>query len=913
MPFSLISGPVGSGKTRTLLDILGKVSDRRSALYLVPSESTAAELRALVLAESDRPLLGDIFLSWPGFMRRLAAITTPVLPRTHLTMLIHRMLSTHPLRYFSSDAVSMGIAREFASTILTLKHNLIDPAMLRNELATRGSLKENDLLTVYERYEDERRKLGIVDEGDVTLAAAANLCAENGQGLAEIETLLVDEFYTVAPGMRRMLEILAENYPDLAVHMTLPRPGSDDDPFAPMWMRTIASVEKFADDHEVRSSGRDPAHDVLGYVARSPSVELRSLVRMIIDRAEGGTKLSELCVALRTGDHDLEMLLDECERYGLISSACPLSAPMAAPIMHKILAPESTAKLKIQDTVAGYAKQTMEALRAMQVPSSWRADLVDTSKRFAASRNIASIAHLEQLLRSLVTSARTLGIGTIDRGSFVDMLHESLSSQPSWGSIGNALPFAVRSLETPPATTMACTFVPHMVEGHIPQIGTERLFFGEMDEWGDAHSSVLDEIFIGTEEKLAREAALLHALHAKTRESLILTHPAVSRSGGDVVPSSFLDIVGDAVFVEVEPDIAASMKSRTFDKRLRDTVEIEGERLRGHAVHPEYHGIVVDKRIGGMVRKRYTGVAMSPTSLERYAECPFQFLVEKVLAIKPEEEVTPEILPKDRGTIIHAVLERFFRDHAKEFRAGIAGDKGKRDLKKTVDELVDRAFLEHASLIGYASSSLDDYQRRSVATLVMQVILMEVESARGLPDPLLPAEFEWFFGEGDRPALTVDVPEGEPALVKGRVDRVDRSSDGRKFIVADYKTGRSVDSVKKKILDGLHLQLPLYLEAAHRFLYPDAIPLGGILIGVQQAEKKHGFLKKENNGINYDLSGRLATVLADDAWDAALDAALAATGSYVAEIRRGRFPTAPRSCNDFCSYKDICRYHEEAD
>jgi len=52
---------------------------------------------------------------------------------------------------------------------------------------------------------------------------------------------------------------------------------------------------------------------------------------------------------------------------------------------------------------------------------------------------------------------------------------------------------------------------------------------------------------------------------------------------------------------------------------------------------------------------------LSPTSIETYAACPFRYLLGNVLRVgaveKPEE--THDISPRDRGSLVHEVLERF--------------------------------------------------------------------------------------------------------------------------------------------------------------------------------------------------------------------------------------------------------------
>lgn len=912
MPLNLTTGPVGSGKTGRFLEILDR-ADPGSAIYLVPSEFTAAELRSEYLARQNRPLFGDVFMSWTLFLKRLADSNQPNMSRTHLTLYLYHLLKSHKLRYFRTEGISMGIAREFANTIVLLKQNLIDPKALRGELATRGSLKENDLLTVYERYEREKEKSGIIDDGDIAQIAAKRLMMKDLDALDGIDTVLIDEFYTVSPGMRVILKYLIEALRNVQIWMSLPYTDNSDHAFAKQWRRNIDAMEPMAHRHESIPGAANERPTMRSLVARSPSAEVRSIVNMISQLAEDDAQLDRIGVVIRNGDDYLGNLLAECERYGFIESACPFASASQSPIIHSLAAQETMALLPPRGSVEEMAGAMMDALRKSQSLALWRGDVEDELTRFATSRNAAAVSRLESIIKGLTARERMFEKIEITRQSFVELIGQVLDEQPSWHGLSSSLPFAVRPLEIPPARPLRRAFIPHMTEGHIPQPATGRLFFGEMDDIGEGGASVLDEIFIDAEERLGREAALLHAIAGKTEKSITFTHSLVNSEGGEAVPSSFLDPVGESTPIDSPADIASSRLTRGFTKHLQGIFEIEAERLRGNPDHSIFHGIIQDDKIKDMIRRRFAGEGFSPTSLELYANCPFQFFAQKVLGLKPEEEITPEILPKDRGTIIHAVLERFYCNRLPEFLKAIHDPSHEDELKDKVYSLVDDAFLEHASLIGYASPSLDDYQRRAAKTLAWQVVKMEMEQARAIPSPLIPEHCEWAFGVGDRPPLEVEVPEDEPAKIKGVIDRVDFDSDKSHYAVVDYKTGRNVASVKSRIMKGLHLQLPLYVEAARRLLEPKAEPLGGLLIGVQQAEKKHGFLKKEFNNVHYELSARVATLMDDEMWDQAIAKSIEAVGCYAMGIRGGRFAPEPVECNTYCDYKDVCRYHGEAD
>lgn len=974
MRCTLISGPVGSGKTGRIIQSLKDTGKLHASRIIVPAETVAREMRQRVLDTIEKPLVGDIVIAWPHFVRNLAGITQPALSTSHLALFLMPLLRSHPLRYFRADTISWGIARAFAHTIVTLKHNLISPANLRAELETRGSLKENDLLTVYERYEEERAANKLFDGGDVTLVAAERLHQGDAGCLEALSFIAFDEWYHLPPGMRAIIAALKQcDHPGT---LTIALPSCDDDgqPFVASWRQMIAQIERIADGHEKLAAPSRTQADLTAHVLRSPSVEVQYLARKLADstsviaRSETTTqsrcdmpkerdrrvalraprddnlglharddnrlraprddsnskgsldcarddKLSSTTVVLRGGDEYLDALLAQCARYGLLDSAAVLARPMDAPLIHRLFSPDAVAALPETGTIEEFALRLIDCARESSAAKLDAASLQNAPDRSAAGRTARAVFLLTEHARSLVTHAQALMREPIARSTFLEIMREQVNSAPSWSAANSHLPFTITSFEHPPVSSLKRAFVPHMVEGHIPQTAGTQLFFGDMEDWSATRTeSVLDEIFVTPEKQLAREAALVHALTAKCTEKVVFTLPLIDGGGSETAPSSFLDSLEQPTPIDLPPDLDTRVATPAMLKRLDQVITIEQERARGERTTPAYHGIIAATSLAAMIKKRFTETRFSPTSLERFAVCPFQFFALKVLNLEPEEEVSPEILPKDRGTIVHAVLEKFYRNHLDAFRSALSmtPKSAYEKLEGIVDQLVDSVFCEHASLIGYASPSLDAYQRRAVTTMTWQVIKMELTRARDLPDPLIPVQCEWAFGRERDAPLELAVKDDKPALIKGVVDRIDANTDASRFAIADYKTGRSVTSVRAKILGGLHLQLPLYVMAAQKLLYPDAEPLGGVLIGVQMSEKDHGFLKKEFNTINFNLRPRLATLMDDDAWHDALEMAREHTARYVTEIRAGRFPAKPNQCTETCDCKDVCRYHERA-
>lgn len=863
MPLTLISGR--SGKTRAILERLAPFAKNQTGICVVPSEAAAFELRQLLLSDNES-ILGDVFIPYNHFIRKLADTDLPIISQREQMLLLHKNL--RPLSYFKF--ASLGIARQAGETITTLKKNLITPKILADLISSRASRREKDLLTLFERYEKDKTRLKVLDEGDLVLLAVEKI--KKGAALADTKFLAFDEFHHFSPGQLNLIGMLSGR-----IETVVSFPTSDDTVHAAYLDGCLKSLKKLASNH-ILIEGETNRPAIRNVVLRSPLQEVRYIAQEI------GRARKKIAVCLRRGDQTLMDILSEAKRYGLVSHPHKLSAPFSAPIIHEAL--QTIEHLPDSAAIDEFSKIVMTQLKKKHEGASWES-ITDS-----VSRSQIALASIEQILNSLSTSSKLLSLEEISREKFLDiLLHECQSNFISASDMAQVAQFQIAYFEDGLTTAPDVTIVPQMIEGKIPALVHDRLFFSTQDDC----QGPLCEIFPSPEKMLAEESFLFHRIMAKTKTEVILTHPAIDDSSNEVTPSSFLDPFGTPCPIEVQIPVQG--------KHLDRITAIEQERLLGDVSHPSYHGRIEDKDVKAMIKKRFSEKPLSPSRIETYAACPFRFFVESVLNLKPPEEITPDIRPKDLGTIVHKILELFFRENL--FKKAVSDDTI--DIEHIIDKLVDRVFKEHEEIVANIAKGLFPNARRAAHVMATQVISMEINTVRALPEPMWPIACEWTFGEKPETALKLEGPA--PALISGRVDRIDASDDHKKFAVIDYKTGKNVGSVMSKIKKGLHVQLPLYVEAVSRLMLPKALPLGGALLAVQLAEKKHGFLRKDFNDINFSISKRSHSILDDDAWEEAMKTALSATRAYVAAIRDANFEVRPKECSEYCDYGDVCRYN----
>ena len=209
------------------------------------------------------------------------------------------------------------------------------------------------------------------------------------------------------------------------------------------------------------------------------------------------------------------------------------------------------------------------------------------------------------------------------------------------------------------------------------------------------------------------------------------------------------------------------------------------------------------------------GTTLSARRLSDWATCPFRYFLSTVLAIdEPIDDDDPlKLAAKDRGLLVHATLERFLLSVAPRVSPGAEWTAGESQLLHDIaDELYENVRRDGRSPQGLLweaelralHANLDAFLRRDTA----------VRRARGMVTD--PQGIEVSFGADGNPPVVVERANGTPVAFRGRIDRVDRSVDGKRVSVIDYKTGRA-DSLPKlepdPVVAGKVLQLALYGEA----------------------------------------------------------------------------------------------------
>lgn len=194
---------------------------------------------------------------------------------------------------------------------------------------------------------------------------------------------------------------------------------------------------------------------------------------------------------------------------------------------------------------------------------------------------------------------------------------------------------------------------------------------------------------------------------------------------------------------------------------------------------------------------------LSPSRVEDFYRCPFQFFCKQGLKLYPRRQVRYD--PLSRGNLVHEILCKVLEQL--RGREDLTPEK----LQSLAEECV-RLYLEqHLPKGSLDNARLRVQLRRAgegVTTLLLE-LAKQIQHSR-----FFPAAFEYRIGEGGHsPALTVSTQAGNQVSLHGTVDRIDlyQDSDGtRYFRIVDYKTGAKQLKLSD-VLQGLNLQMMIYL------------------------------------------------------------------------------------------------------
>jgi ATP-dependent helicase/nuclease subunit B len=209
---------------------------------------------------------------------------------------------------------------------------------------------------------------------------------------------------------------------------------------------------------------------------------------------------------------------------------------------------------------------------------------------------------------------------------------------------------------------------------------------------------------------------------------------------------------------------------------------------------------------------------ISASGIQTWATCPFQFFLGRVLGVQATErpEEAWAIDPLERGSLVHRILERFFRELQGRGRLAGLGAYSPAD-HQLLEEIAESSFAE-LELRGVTGHPLVWENTSAAIRVDLRTFLVKDERWRD-EEGLTPTFFEQPFGmqkdPRSWPALALRFA-GIDVTFRGYIDRIDTDPTRRRAFLYDYKTGSTSaygGMNKDPLMAGKHIQLALYRRA----------------------------------------------------------------------------------------------------
>ena len=350
----------------------------------------------------------------------------------------------------------------------------------------------------------------------------------------------------------------------------------------------------------------------------------------------------------------------------------------------------------------------------------------------------------------------------------------------------------------------------------------------------------IDEKLAGHEEELL----LFELLSRAATNRLYLSYQRADEAGRVMAPSSFISMaVRDPRFIaQQEERVPRRLTQRISEQpSIQDLLPTEelaiGCLLQGHDALPVLdavgrdlplveQGLATLKTIerespelgpfDGMVGAQAPVSSsakersFSPTSLERYATCPFQYFADKVLKLEPVRRIQEAHLPPlTLGTLVHESLRvSYERLLSLQWPDVLLPDA---KVQSTVHESVAETFASHAATQGTGHALLWILACEQVTELVTAAVSSDQKEY--LATGFRPVAFE----AAAQGIVSLESDTAPVSLkIHGTLDRVDYRAEPPALRIVDYKfkQGSEISAVDRNLalsaVRGLRLQPPLY-------------------------------------------------------------------------------------------------------
>ncbi len=444
----------------------------------------------------------------------------------------------------------------------------------------------------------------------------------------------------------------------------------------------------------------------------------------------------------------------------------------------------------------------------------------------------------ETLKQLLIEWTEALGDMPLSAHECMQMLDEGLSALRMRLSPPTLDHLLVGSIERSRHPNLRVAFLLGMNEGCFPKAPAEDPLLNDEDRAALMNAGV--ELAPSARERLMNEPFLGYIALTRASERLIITWSHSDEKCRPMMPSPYVERLCELLDVQVEsasegfPDYGDIVDLPSLGEHvacvLGDCLQQEQTpaepwpELANLGLCADDDSHTFGRRIAGLLYKNRA--MLSPpmarmlyqshfekgigiTRFEAFAQCPYKFFLDFGLHLKPREEFVIQAV--DRGTLSHGVFREVFAQL--QARNKTWHEESFSTILEWLNVALDQQAAELRDGVYEQSGQTRYMQERLRKSLADRMRVLCAESAAG--DFRQVAAEASFGRKGPYPTFGIITESGQIVCIHGSIDRIDvcGSDSGPLLRIIDYKTSGQTLNLAQ-VMDGVQLQLPIYLLAA---------------------------------------------------------------------------------------------------
>jgi RecB family exonuclease len=284
---------------------------------------------------------------------------------------------------------------------------------------------------------------------------------------------------------------------------------------------------------------------------------------------------------------------------------------------------------------------------------------------------------------------------------------------------------------------------------------------------------------------------------------------------------------------------------------------------------------------------------LAASEVENYAQCSFKLLASKGFRLRELPEVSIDLDPRQKGTLVHALFEFLIK-------AFQVGPVSRADILQ---------FLESQRTEFNLFANEDSFWNvQKNKLLVLSDKFYEFEKERILKfNSLTEVSFEIWIDPIKKKVLS---EKSENSIsIKGRIDRLDQEKKMNYFLIYDYKSSGAQAKGYSKWLTEYQFQLMFYILAVENVLFKEADVKGSLYYLYKNFDVSKGLIDKELALSEFHFSKLNKSLIEPENTLELKEKFIQFISECFLRLEQGEFKAIPfdiKICQD-CDWSKLCR------